>query len=208
MKLPKAFVPDKKYDLDKILEDPELTPKTIKKLLKNCEIYIKEKEKDSRFNSLYKLSEELASEITYNKKDIEYLSQKITIEKNIILGFHFSALVNKIIKANDTITLKFNNPLMGLGFNLDKGKLTIIGDVENWTGYWMKGGEMCIQGSTKGWIGYNMKGGKIAIAEDMLGKWIGYEMKGGEIHVDGEIGDIYSACKGKIYQRGKLIWPK
>jgi len=191
MRLPQAFVRNKDSgkEVERLLKEPKKEENlfALEDLLESCEEYLAEGKYLSFYDS-YKLGEELANKSNYNKKELEELNREIIIKEIENLGVYFSALVNKIISVNDTLTLKFDRKFECLGVYLKKGTLIT-------------------EGSTGNWTGYNMKGGKIYIQKN-AGKKTGYQMSGGEIHVEGEIEHISSSCKGKIYHRGELVWPK
>jgi len=93
------------------------------------------------------------------------------------------------------------------GDNMKGGKIMIKGDAGEYLGRNMKKGEITVLGDAGGYSGYGMQGGKIIIKGD-VGISTGYGMQGGEIHVDGEITNIYPDCRGKIYKKGRLLWPR
>ncbi len=89
-----------------------------------------------------------------------------------------------------------------------EGKIIVHGDVEENTGIGLRGGEIIVNGNVKGaGTGKSMRSGKITV-NGTVDYSIGEEMTGGEIHVNGELAGIAKKCKGTIYQRNKLLWPK
>jgi len=208
MRLPQTFIPEKKQNINEILQEPkeEINPNAIEELLKSCKKFL-EKEQNLPFSRCYELGEELANEIKYNKKDLEKLSQEITItEKDKYLGLYLSALVNKIIKEKEMITLKLDKKWDCLGAYLRKGILEIDSNIGNETGCEMTGGKIIIKGNAGYYTGSQVKNGELIIYGD-TGEWTGLEMAYGEIYVEGEIESFDYDCKGKIYQRGRLIHP-
>jgi len=232
MKLPQIFVPKKKSDknIERLLEEPKQkeNPHALEHLLKSCEEYFKFANSKHYFlKDSFSVSEEVASNLIYTKEDLEDLSQAVAVdgEDYIFLGVHFSTLVNKIIKEEDTITLRFKEKLLYLGsyhgkgtlvieqgswnhvgYRMYGGKIIVQGNVEESTGEEMEGGEIVVQGDASDWAGQHMKGGKIHIEGDS--GVTGSYMIGGEIHVDGEISHLSEVCKGTIYNKGKKVWPK
>jgi len=206
MRLPQAFVREKKYEkeVERLMQEPK--KETIDLLLESCDEYLKEEEKYEYFTESYELGQELANRSNYNKKELEELSQKI-IDKADYIGFYFSALVNKIIWEEKAITLYFAKELIGLGACLEKGIFVIKGNTASRTGFEMKGGKLYVHGNTGRWTGAYMEGGELIISRN-AGADTGFAMKDGKIHVKGEIESIHNSCKGKIYHRGELIWPK
>jgi len=183
-----------------------------------------------RYLDYYEKYAELASTIIYSKDDLEDLSKEIIANNSDfnrkLLGMYMSALVNNIIGKEDKITLYSNERLGYLGTYLAKGTLVLKGKTGFCAGYYMKGGNLKIEDSCYDFVGYKMSKGDITIecdaegylgclmtggkimAEEDAGGSVGDLMQSGEIHVKGKIKDIAPTCRGKIYQKGRLIWPK
>jgi len=226
MRLPQAFRPEKKVNIENFVETSE--EKRIDRMLSNYEDFKERvKEISNHIHSWkYKLCKEVIIEISYNKKDLERLSREMKITKEDgYLGLYLSSLTNKIIKEKDTITLRLNGKLDCLGSYLKKGKLVIefkesnvrqavnIGKLHS-LDYWsMPEGPRKIsekkveKKNNNNLLGFHMAGGTIFVKGN-VGKELGFNMTGGEIHVNGKIEHIDPDCKGKIYHRGELIWPK
>jgi len=206
MKLPKVFVPEKK--LEKKVEMLSKEPEQLKNnmLLESCKEYLIQEKKCNDFMESYELAEKITKKINPDQKDLEHLSELIKNEKKW-LSIYFSALVNKIIDEDDIMTFNFYEQLCCLGSYLEKGTLVIEGNTGTRTGFKMKGGNIQVQGNATHWTGLYMEGGIIHI-QGNAGESTGWGMKDGEIHVDGKINHIDIFCRGKIYNKGELVWPK
>lgn len=207
MKLPKSFISKKVLDQLKEPEEQTCNPKTVEYLLETCEEFLEtydkflQKQTDSDYKAAYSIGEELAKEIKYAKLDVEELSQKIKEEtlnyswqpriesknkERRYLGIYISALINKVIKEDDIITLKLNLELEAIGMRLKRGTLITQGNVGNYLGSEMEGGEIVAEGRVKDFIGLSMKGGKITLKGEIQAHYIGLCMTGGEITKKGQ----------------------
>jgi hypothetical protein len=94
------------------------------------------------------------------------------------------------------------------GVDMTAGTIIVKGDAGWDVGAGMKGGSIIVKGDAKQNIGERMLGGSILIEGDS-GERIGYNMKGGEIYLLGDhAGSSDHVLHGKIFHKGKLIWPK
>ncbi|MBI4918504.1 hypothetical protein HY837_01130 [archaeon] len=110
----------------------------------------------------------------------------------------------------DVLTSHFNTRLSYLG-HLNSKNLTIIGDVNNWTGSEMEKGLIIVKGDVNDSTGNHMMGGKIKIIGNITGGGTGHLSSGGEIYVTGNMEDDLSypnRGKARIYHQGELVWPK
>lgn len=194
MKLPQSFIPKKDLDreMERLLKEPDINhPKRLPQLLENCKFFLEEQKDLWYLNEIYNIAEDTVKYICYAQEDLEQLVKKVKInqKQDLRLGFYFSALINKIIKEGDLITLDLNEILLqGLGTSFEKGTLRIIGGTGYDTGFKMKGGLLIVNGNT----GHNT----------------GLHMVGGEIRVYEKIESIATGCEGTIYQNDKKVCPK
>jgi hypothetical protein len=113
-----------------------------------------------------------------------------------------------------------------LGRNMECGSITVEGNADIIVGESMKGGSIFVKGSAAA-VGAGMKNGRITVEGDVelglgsnmtggtievkgnAGQWMGTGMLGGEIHIEGECESLPDRIAGgKIYHKGKLIYPK
>jgi len=211
-------------------------------LYESYDLFLEESEGTSEEESKYHIAEEILKRDfhfsrypseksiqrfinhTFRKKADKYsatVADLFSIEED--LGVYISALTNLVLKTdNDKLHLKLSKKLNHLGKWMNKGKLTIKGDVGDYLGNGMFGGEIIvygnagyivgnylengrirIRGNVGGEIGSNMKSGKILIGGD-AGDYVGDEMEGGEIVINGNTEDLTGYCMrgGKIIVKG------
>lgn len=157
MKISKLFIQEK--DLNngierllsgnlKISEDSTYNHQAVSKLLKNLKPFLENAKKEMLLWNIYNKGIELIKEIEFAKEDIEEVSRRIIAyqPEEEYLGFYLSALVNKTVTEEDTITLKLEHPLSGIGAFLKKGKIIIEGDTKHYLAYKMQDGELIIKG--------------------------------------------------------------
>lgn len=207
MDIPKGFRPEKGSDkkLKQILEQKQ-NERAIKDILSSCDEFlriIKEEAHGSYPETWYEeVGIVLAESINYTKYDLEALSKRITIgkeqERNV--GCYLSALVNKIITEEETITLTFNKKIDYLGLCLQKGKLILRGLTGDNVGHSMKGGKTTVEGNTGNYSGCRMKGGELII-EGNTGSHLGSYMFGGKILLEGRAKDFV----GMVMYEGEII---
>lgn len=85
-----------------------------------------------------------------------------------------------------------------LGYKMEKGKITVEGNVGPLAGYKMRGGTLVVKGSAGSWLGAKMKGGIIEVfgnAGDFVGAKLygeraGKGMRGGTILIHGDAGSF------------------
>lgn len=203
MEIPKDLIPKRKdlgEKMEQLLKGAKTVghnPKIVEYLLDSCCEFLEDYKKslqdrraDIDFKAAYRLGKKLAKEMKYTKYDLEELVQKLGTEEKLwklqagkgkYLGFYLSALVNKIITKNDNIILEGYVNLIGLGSHLERGTVTIRGDVSNYAGAFMKGGELIVKGWVGNFIGIGMKGGRITVKGGIQANYIGLDMTGGEI---------------------------
>jgi len=215
MKLPKTFRPEKNLEekTAQLMDDSHVIDRysrvRVKNLLKYCDEFLKvAEEEDARRSNVYNLAKNFARDLDYTMLDVEELAKRLkdTFFGNCCQGFYLSALINKIITDDKPVILNPVGNLDGLGAYLQKGSLVVHGKIGMYLGYGMEGGNIEVHGDVCAGAGYKMKGGIIRVEGNTMR--LGYEMHGGEIYVNGHIELIPNSCKGKIYEYGKLIWPK
>lgn len=213
MKIPKTFVKENisEKDIERILnlkEKDKIYNRHIDRLFSSCDQFL-----DSASGSLevkYNLGEKIANKYLYTLEDIENLSIRILLghpwgyAEN--LGFYFSALINKIIGKNDTITLTPGMEFDGVGTYLAKGNIIVDGDAGSFVGALMIGGKITILGDTEDYMAYEMKNGVI-IVSGSVGGTVGYQAQGGELYVNDVGSMIARSCMANVYKNGKKIWP-
>lgn len=112
----------------------------------------------------YGLAVQMASEIEYTLSDVEkFVNENYGWFKRDD-GLILSALINKVIKENDTVKLRFGDRMVDLvGYRLERGKLIVD--------------------RLGGWAGKEMTGGRIeAESAESFGKVLG-----GEVYVNGKL---------------------
>ena len=125
-------------------------------------------------------------------------------------GIYVSALINNLSEDRVVLRLrdcqkKFNM----LGYRLPAGKTLVLqGDMGDFTGAGLAGGCLVVEGASANWCGAGMIQGKILVSGTAgwkTGEW----MKAGEIHVQSWVRGVgENILGGKIYERGKLIFPR
>jgi len=97
-----------------------------------------------------------------------------------------------------------------IGTRMEKGEITVKGDVGAHCGAFMKGGRIVIEGNANDWLGAEMEGGEIAVkgnAGNLVAcpYWGNLEgMKGGKITIEGSAGNYIGEkmCGGEIETKG------
>jgi formylmethanofuran dehydrogenase subunit C len=118
-----------------------------------------------------------------------------------------------------------------VGYLMLRGSITVNGNTGNDVGEMMRGGSITINGDVEDWVGKNMDNGSITVnrnAGDNVGGSLTFHdgggltgrnmFSGGEIHINGDTEGISQWVtfdermehdhKGRIYHKGKLIYPK
>ncbi|MBU4501433.1 MAG: hypothetical protein KKA79_02480 [Nanoarchaeota archaeon] len=165
-----------------------------------------------RFNEtgkLYNQAVKISKGIIYDQFNLEEFCKILyKLTNDCWAGNYVSALVNKIIKPEDTFNLEFPGDLVldGLGTALKQGKVYILGDAGYSLGYHMYGGELCLRGNAAYLVGHNMLGGKIVVDGD-AGDQAGFTMQGGEIIINGNAGKEtgYDMDDGLITIHGDVV---
>jgi formylmethanofuran dehydrogenase subunit C len=148
----------------------------------------------------------------YNTKDItikgdvgDYLAYsmsggRITVEGNAGYGAGNTM-------ENGEIIIDGNSDYF-LGDRMKGGKITVKGNAGNEAGSNMGNGEIVIDGDGGIYMGVKMKNGKITVKGNS-GSYTGAEMENGEIIVNGDELHLAGNIRGgKIYHKGKLVFPK
>jgi len=230
MKLPKLFVPDNiSPKVKKIVDNTrtlEGATQGALRLLDCFEKYMRSGDNlvdggyclGGLFSDYYEAGEMIAKGTDYTKEDLEsfvkVFDAKFSDNPEFEwvefedLGFCISALVNKIIKKGDLITLEPSIKLHGLGTKLKKDRTLIVyGDVLHWTGLYLKGGNIRVYGNGGDYTGCDMKKGDIWF-EGNLENYIGDGMENGIIRFHGDdpggLGDCYN---GEVYFNNIEVWP-
>ncbi|MFH0860838.1 MAG: hypothetical protein V1921_06520 [Candidatus Altiarchaeota archaeon] len=141
-------------------------------------------------------------------------------------GYFSSALMRG--STEKEFRLNVRKPLDYFGNYLSDGKkVTVYGDLGDWTGRMMEdahiivkgnaggdtgnfmdGGSIDVKGNAERYTGSHMTGGRIHVYGN-AGDYTGDDMEGGRIEVGGTIGGIGTALKGgEIWHRGERVWPK
>jgi formylmethanofuran dehydrogenase subunit C len=215
MKIPKTFVKENisDEDLKKILniEEDKLFSKHMDRLVSSCDQFLSQTYGGAEVK--YEIGEKTANKYIYNLEDVENLSKRILLtpvwddSEPEILGFYFSAMINKIIKENDTVNLTLCTKLDGIGSRLAKGTVTVDSNAGSWVGWHMTGGKLKILGDIKDYIAYRMEGG-IIIVTGKAGGSVGYQANRGELYINEIEGSITMSCMASVYNsEGKKIWP-
>ena len=156
----------------------------------------------------YKVARYLASKFTYSKHDIRnFCDFLIDIDGGFRAGIYVSALINKILTADDSITIDPTLLLNRFGYMHSKGKVIVKRSVGSGLGTYMTGGSIIVEGIAEDLVGYGMEGGEIYIKKN-AGNFVGSEMTGGIIKVDGVILSWSNLIKGgEIWEGGKKVFP-
>lgn len=238
MRLPKSFIPDKNLDkgIEALLKHDGFKSSRVNALLEGCDSFL-EFVKSDGIHVHYGSAKKIVNTINYNQEEMEQTIKEIFLMSpkqpfGKESGYYISAMINKICKDGDILTLDATFPLSGLGaylnhdmeiiikgnvlhntaFYMAKGKIIVKGDADGHTGNGVKGGELIIEGDTGYCSGGWMHGGKLIIKGDSGGS-TGWLMEDGEIHVEGDIDSISMVSRvgnpmnGKIYNKGELVYP-
>lgn len=213
MRIPKIFIKDgsEKY-LEKMLnsEKDSLFDKKVYRLLSSCYDFLELECGNTDIK--YDIGEKFANKLVYTLKDVEDLSKRMSLkplqEPDVeSLGFYFSALINKVITAEDVITMAFDMGLSGIGSHLAKGNVVVHGDMMFWTGTSMAGGKLTVFGNVRDYTGYEMTNGVIVVSGS-TGGTVGYMAQGGEMYFDEIEGMVSMSCKASVYKNGEKVWPR
>lgn len=181
--------------------------------------------------------ENLIGKIEYTAEDIEKFSIALAEFQDepafeVKAGVFLSALINNCDDTEFVVhTEHLSHSPNALGFRNTKN-ITVIGDVGGSLGNSMQGGTIRVKGNAASGVGWEMISGEIVVegnADDNIG-WcmlggkivingnarsnVGYGMQSGEIHIGGDfwnLGNVYGEGRikgGKIFHKGKRIWPK
>jgi len=196
MKLPKSFRPEKDLEqkTENLLNNVRDNNKLVSKILQSCEKFVGLQD-GKHSGALYEMGQEFADKFIYDISHIELLAKNLVVkeEKDRVLGYYLSALINKIIMPGDVINLYLNEELSNVIIHLKRGTVKIIGDTGIFTGAHMEGGDLIIKGNVKHSLGYGMNDGKI-IVEGNTGNYIANGMKEGRITVRGNSNHYTGNC--------------
>ena len=211
MKLPTDFLPEKNLEgtVNDLLET-EYSPGTVSRLI--CLGYeFSEKVGSLNYDDSYLEGVKISESIDYTFKDVEELSKRIKVrtEGDRWLGLYISALINKGITKEYTLTLALNSELNGIGSYLEKGTIIVEGNANHYKGLGMKGGKIIVEGNTNGCTGEGMRGGSI-IVKGNANDNTGYFMEGGKIIVEGKVNKYtgWNVEGGQIIVKGSKIHMK
>jgi hypothetical protein len=204
--------------LDTILKTKKEILATI---LKGYEDLLKNEAKDlvwlmqySTVIKAYTLAEKGIEGIAYTVEDIEEFcfaldhSDQIPYLITGPAGVYISALCNHAAEEEISLHLRdLTVKINLLGYRLPPHKkLTIEGNVGDFTGIGLDGGELIIEGSGKNYTSAGMKRGKIVVRHN-LGFNTGHGMTGGDLIVGGRIKGLGKVVGGNIYEREQRIFP-
>jgi hypothetical protein len=92
--------------------------------------------------------------------------------------------------------------------NGEVGSHAVNRGVDSCVGLRMYGGSIIVNGDVKGTVGEGMMGGRIIVNGNVVRR-VGSGMEDGEIRLEGDYGKLADYIKGgRIYHKGKLIFPK
>jgi hypothetical protein len=95
-----------------------------------------------------------------------------------------------------------------VGSNMDGGSIIVGGNAGDRVGYCMTFGSITVNGNAFHNVGWEMKCGSISVKGN-AGEGVGIFAKGGEIRLEGDYGGLSEDIRGgRIYHKGKLIFPK
>ena len=211
------------------IRDPEIDDQNLQKIIlawKNFHFDVRA----SADQSYYRVVEELVTPRTPSSREIEKFVVELAAYQEDAdfpakAGFFLSVLINRSDETDFIIqTVHLDEPIAHLGSSNLKN-ITILGDVGDYTGAYMKTGMINIKGNCESNLGYGMSGGLIVLdgnAEDSVGNFmsggkitvgqstgsgLGYVMTGGELvitgNVYGGVGDEMSG--GSITIAGNVI---
>jgi len=163
MKIPKSFRLKKNLEekTEEMIKSVESTTPNLQALLYCSKKYLQQAHKLTLSKELHEFAQELSKDIDYGKIEIEELVKKLGDESYD--GIFLSALINQVIKENQTFVLEPKIKLLGIGTFLKQGNIIVKGDVGNYTGHWMEGGKITIYGNAGIKTGHMMCGGEITV---------------------------------------------
>lgn len=124
------------------------------------------------------------------------------------LGIFVSALINSVIKDENTITLRTREYVFDnyIGTFLERGTLIIDGNVDYCVGFGLKGGKIIVKGDAELGYGDYMEDGELIIEGKVLDHGL-TNVKGGHAVINGIIDDKFFGSEASIgdEQEGGLI---
>jgi len=210
---------EREIPLDSIIQSRN---KVMSQITKGYEKLLEEEVKELvwlvQYNTVikaYTLAEKVVKEFEYKAEDIEEFCYELdTTDKIPYLitgpaGIYISALCN--YAQEEEITLKLNDlktQINLLGYRLPVGKkVSVEGNLGDFTGIGMEGGELGVEGNAKNYTGAGMKSGRIRVTKN-IGLHTGEWMMGGEIFVGGRVRGLGKIVDGKVYEDEKVIYPR
>ncbi|MFH0860874.1 MAG: hypothetical protein V1921_06700 [Candidatus Altiarchaeota archaeon] len=100
------------------------------------------------------------------------------------LGLFLTALIQG--SKHSDFKIKTKIPLRNFGFKLKDKRITVEGNLEDWTGNQMESGRIMVNGNVGSDTGHKMRGGEIIIDGNAAYR-TGFRMKGGKTHVKGSV---------------------
>jgi len=208
MKLPNAFIPKKRFNknIEELVKEDYLTTRRVSQLEYYYNIFLSQVE-EIPADEAYIEGNKLANQLSYNIHDLEILSNIETDVDEYWMGTYLSALANRILEEDDTITFNIKDKLDFLGRNLERGKIVIKGNAGNNTGLDMKGGAIIVEGDVGNSLGFNMSGGKILVKGNAKER-VGTDNRGGRIIINGNAGNVigWEMEYGLIVIKGNTGW--
>ena len=204
--------------LDEIVASKALV---VDKLLEGYRYLLEEEVKElvwlARENTImraYTLAEEWVKGLDYDAEDIEEFCFELDHIRKAPYriagpgGLYLSALYNNAKESEVVLRIgDMEGRIHLLGYRLPKGKrLVVEGDLGDFAGIALEGGELVVRGRVGNAAGAGMKAGKILIEGD-AGHRTGEWMMGGEIRVEGTIASIGQVGFGRIFERGRQVYP-
>ena len=129
----------------------------------------------------------------YSSEDVFNLSLALAaFEHEADFGFRFQRVMNTLVTlgAEDHYVIQtahLSTKINALGFISRKKHLTIEGDVGDCAGFELRDASLVINGNA--------------------GKHLAAKMRSGDININGEFESLADVHGGKVFQRGKQIWP-
>ncbi|MBU4502535.1 MAG: hypothetical protein KKA79_08105 [Nanoarchaeota archaeon] len=224
MKFPKTFRIEKNLD-GKIEDLITNNPAIVKTLFKKHDKFIEDIFDYETCPGKYDACQESLKDFHYEISHIELFNQQLHrfCDVNQYSGYFLSAMINKVIRDDDTIYFEKVGP--NVGDYLERGTIIIEGDADFNIGCFLKGGRIIVKGNAMSYVGYcmeagsievwgdisesvayYMKGGKILIKGN-AGRDVALGMEGGNLFLEGEVANLGNRRGGVINHRGSIILP-
>ena len=188
-------------------------------------------DEETPHEKLYAAAYEKIQKLGYSAKDVEAFSIALTEshtgriseksrffpdalinhcpeERFVIHTTHFARPINYIGTQNAKHIVVEGDAGSNLGLKMEGGSILVTGDAGVKVGNSMNGGIITVKGDANSSPGSDMNGGTIIIDGDSGGA-IGPVMNDAEIHFNGNYsGGVYPQSTGKIFHKGKKIYPR